>query len=437
MDNAFVPYRWGYDYGVGVNSASGDRMQQGVEGTPAPVANASGGSGTFQIASIASTSELEDHLGISADASGGVGLFSASDRFSFAKDCKIQTSSISLLFWCTQQNGFTQIDRPQLDADAAALVAQGNAILFNQRYGDCFVAGLETGGQFWGVMRIDVKTQSDQQTIQNSLSGSYGPFSADVQVKLDTALTQTQSTAHVFVYYEGGSITTKPITPKDLFDAANEWSASVKAAPKPYTALLMPWVVANGPNPPNAADLDHQRDVLKTCAKLRSQVQDRLNLLEYMTDPEHSGEFIMAPTDPDRLSKLHATVGADYDLILEAASFAIDNAKDAVEPETYAQTKKGMAGYALTMLPADLPKRIASLPPTIKTPDFSQTPLLLARQVAKTSGINLTADFIQKAITIYEAGQYQLCRIQHQDPAPGTLITAGSTVHVTALGPPM
>ena len=432
MDNQVVPYRIGYDYGIGVNSATGGRMQQAVEGKPVPVTDAPGGSGVFQIKRIDSTSDLEDQLGISADASGGVGLFSASDRFTFSKDCKIQTNCISLLLWCTQQNGFTQLDRPQLDEEASKLVADGNATLFAERYGDCFVAGLTTGGQFWGVLKIFVRTEADRQTIENSLSGSYGPFSADIQVKLNTSLAETGSSAEVSVYYEGGNVQKKPLTPKELFDAADEWSASVRTSPKPYSALLLPWVIADGPSPPNAVDLEHQRDVLKNCAKLRSQVQDRLNLLEYMMDSAHAGEFTMAAGDAARLAKLHSAISGDYDLVLEAASFALDHPKEAVEPETYARTNKGATDYVLTLLPDDLPKRLAGLPPIIKTPDFTNVPLMPARAIAGEIGIRLIPQFIQGSVS---PALFMMDRIQEQDPAPGTLIAPGSAVHVTVLGP--
>src|ERR1043166_8467719 len=100
MQNALVPYQFGYNFGVGVDSASGDSRQLGVVGAPAQIPGAPGGGGGFQMTKIESMSEMEDHLGISADASGGVGLFSASARFNFARDCKIQTNSIALMLSC-------------------------------------------------------------------------------------------------------------------------------------------------------------------------------------------------------------------------------------------------------------------------------------------------------------------------------------------------
>src|SRR5438128_11523166 len=91
-----VPYKNGYDDGVGVDLASGSPMGLVVGGNISGVANAHGGIAGYQITRILSTSELETKLGISADASYGCGAFGAgvSARFSFAQDAKIQNSSL-------------------------------------------------------------------------------------------------------------------------------------------------------------------------------------------------------------------------------------------------------------------------------------------------------------------------------------------------------
>lgn len=359
MQNQRIPYQPGLDFGVGVDSATGGRRQFGATGAPQKMqAGITGGDGSFSLFKIEDTHDLETHLGISAEASGGVGLFTASARFSFARDTKVQSSSIMMLMTCTKSFGFTQILKPDLDPSAAPLVANGQVDLFTQRYGDCFVAGVESGGQFFGMIKIDVASESDNTKISGALSGSYGTFSAKVSTDLSEAVKNTHSQVSATLYYQGGNVTTTVRSPDDLFTAKDEWEKTVRDAAEPYAVLLLPWIIANGPNPPNAADLQKQKDVLIACAKLRSQVMDRLNLLEYMTDPLHMNEFQMQAGDADKLAKLHAEVSLDADMIQEAASFAIDNAKQAVEPETYAHTNKGMPNYCLTVFhPSDLPKR--------------------------------------------------------------------------------
>ncbi|MBK8344722.1 MAG: hypothetical protein IPL12_16380, partial [Bacteroidetes bacterium] len=86
---------------------------------------------------------------ISADLSIGVGLFSASARFNYAKNSKVHSEAINLLITCTKEFGFRQIDKPALDAEVAELVADGNVGLFTERYGDYFVRGIRSGGQFF------------------------------------------------------------------------------------------------------------------------------------------------------------------------------------------------------------------------------------------------------------------------------------------------
>jgi hypothetical protein len=130
---------------------------------------------------------------------------------------------------------------------------------------------------------------------------------------------------------------------------------------------LAPYVIALGPNPPNMVDFQNQRDVLIRCAKLRSSTLDKLNLIDYMLDPKHMNEFefIPPPAGPD-LPGLQAALAGDLDVIADAASFAINNVKEAREPETYMAEIEHVPGFRLTALPPNLPRHtgpVVALPP--------------------------------------------------------------------------
>jgi hypothetical protein len=421
MNQTESTYRRGYAFGIGVESASGSPMGLVVTGTPAMVRDATGGEGSFQFTRIATTSELEDHLGISAAASGGIGLFSASDRFNFAKDCKIQSNSITLLLYCTREFGFEQIDDPRLSESAASIMAKGNLQLFQGKYGDCFVRGIATGGQFFGVVRIDCKSEDSRQTIENSLSGSYGTLSADVAVKVSSALKATSSHAETYIHYEGGDVKTIVDTPEKLFAAATEWLNSLAASRKPYSVTLAPYIIADGPEPPNKADLQHQQDVLARCAILRSKTIDKQNLIDYMMSPQHAGDFDIKPDSPN-LSELAAKISNDLDIIASAASFAIENPKDALEPEDYARQKKGLAGYTLTQIPANIPKLKDGVPVTV--PDFRPLSYQDASSVASSKQLSL------QWVTVGDPNQPW--HISSQDPPPGAQVNPGATVTLAA-----
>src|SRR6185503_6445007 len=87
-----VPYTPGYDFGVGVDLASGSPMGKVVGGEATEVAQAGGAAVDIRIQRIETTSDLEKVLGVDAEASYGCGAFGAgvSARFSFAKNSKIQ-----------------------------------------------------------------------------------------------------------------------------------------------------------------------------------------------------------------------------------------------------------------------------------------------------------------------------------------------------------
>jgi hypothetical protein len=48
VQTQLVPYRFGYDFGIGVDNATGDRREPGASGTPTLVQDTPGGSGSFQ-----------------------------------------------------------------------------------------------------------------------------------------------------------------------------------------------------------------------------------------------------------------------------------------------------------------------------------------------------------------------------------------------------
>jgi hypothetical protein len=413
-----VPYRFGFDFKVGVRSSDANVMGTAIAGDPATVGGAGGGTGEFSLQQLQSQQDLEEQLAISADASAGVGLFSASDRFDFVKKCKIQSYSMVLLIQATQQLGFQSIDAPAINDDASAVV--GNTDLFFKRYGDRFVRGIASGGQFFGVIRIDCRSEETRSSIENALSGSYGPFSADVQVKLHDAITTSFATTEVFVHYEGGGISTLPQTAQELIDAANSWNNSVQQNAKPYLVMLAPYDVAAGPAPPSDIDIEHQKEILQRCAQLRSTQLESLNQVEFVLDPNHSDDF--ESFDANSLNTVRANLGTDLDIIAKAADYALSNANDAMAPEDYARTKLNLPGYVLTVLPA-MPKLKpghGKYVPNITGMDFNQ-----AEDLVNSQG------FIYRLLGLN--GPYDGGKVYSQRPAAGVYVAPGTRVTAWAL----
>jgi hypothetical protein len=175
---------------------------------------------------------------------------------------------------------------------------------------------------------------------------------------------KAEARAEAFVIHDGGRITTIPRSGdpvelvNEMYKAMDEWSASVRSDPKAYSVTLAPYAIALGPTPPNLVDIEKQRRVLIRCAKLRSKAIDTLNLVEYILDFRHADEFeIVAPPAGPDLSALQAALVGDLDVIEEAASFAIENLKEARDVETYMREIRSVPDFQLTALPTNMLKQ--------------------------------------------------------------------------------
>lgn len=416
MNQTMVPYKAGFDYGMGVAFAKANPLARGVKGEHTQVEGAGAGNGSYAVNQVTTTEEVETSLGISAEASGGCGLFSANARFNFSRDSKVRSSSIVLILSATEQQGFWQVDEPALSQEAAALMTQGKGQLFCDRYGDCFVRGMYVGGQFFGIIRIDTRSEESKLKIGASMGGSYGGFGGKAAMDLSETCKTESASIYCNYYYEGGRVTGRPTTPAELLEMYDKWAQTVRDQPMPYQVALSPYSIVNGPEPPNAIDLEHQRDILYRCAKLRSATIDKLNIIDYILDPLHSKEFELTLSPAD-LRKLQELLSRDLDVIAKAASFALDNPKDALTTEKYGREKMGIQDYALTIIP-ELPLHTG---PQVEIPNFIG--LTSEQDIRERATEHLT--FSLNPIDV------QRWKVTRQDPTPGKKVKLGAHVQLT------
>lgn len=411
MPSITVPYRIGQTYGVGIDTPSGEARNIAATGIPSQIPNAQGDIITFHMTQISSIEDLQTELGISAEVSGGFGLFSASGRFDYAKSCKIHTSSVFLIAKVSVLQAFSMINAPGIDPFAASLIANGNMTRFQEEFGDMFVRGLQTGGLFFGVIEIITKDETDKQSIQVKVSASYAAFGANgtFDSNFHDALSQRQ--VNVTCYIEGGDRN------KDLPNTIEGMSERVTHYPSelsegrgvPYAALLDSYSILPLPTPPNYIDLQHQKDVLIECARLRNLEMTVLNDIDYIS--QHLDEFVEVDNYP--LSQFHNDLSEDLNTIAAAASNALNNPKEAKVPVL----KRGG--------PIELPKRKAGAPSsaTITVPDVMDEDADRVQIELEALGLRCTTVIDPKM-----GGEKNF--VGTQSPPPGTKVAPGSTVTI-------
>jgi|GEM_PF-5524880 len=367
LHDATKPYGVGDNVGLGFDLNSGDLMNTVVQGTLSTPVGAGGAITSFEVARILTTSDLETQLGVDAEASYGLASFGAgiSARFSFSKRMKVQTSSLFMAVRAQVSLPTQSLDNVSLIPDTSALLV-GNADQFAAHYGNMFIRNLIRGGLFVGVLRVDTSTTDQSNEIAGQLSGSYGLFSADVETKFQQVSQNFQASIFIDEYSEGGPINLaidNPGDPLQLIANVKAFLQSFQNSPDavavPYTVSLAPISLANGPLPPNAADVQHAQDVIMECVKRRSATMDSLNLLQFIVDNPARFDF----TNSVPLDKIQAAVSGfqnDLDLIARCASAAMNNSENTLMPPDFA-TKNGITTYP-TLLPGPLPVRAVAAP---------------------------------------------------------------------------
>jgi hypothetical protein len=342
-----TPWREGYNFGVGVDPGGGSPLELVVQQTPSPPA-APGGSLKFVVTRTRTTSDLQDTLKISAEATGGCGLFSASARFDFVRDCKVQSESLFMTVNAVADNAFQSIDDAVLTPDAAAHAADPRA--FQERFGSVFVRGLRTGGLFVGVVQVESSSKDTQEKVGGEISASYAAFEAKISASHDTKDSSTNETYNAFLYFEGGDRAAiinvfDQTDPRTLFAAAKIWAATVGANGVPYHVTLAPIAIARGgPEPPDPAQLQLAQDVLTECTRQRASLLDGLNRIDYVLAHESLYGFGPDTISAQDLAHLGTDFGAALTQVAKCASVAIQHPENAVMPAAMPAIPGNMPG---------------------------------------------------------------------------------------------
>ena len=423
MPAATVEYKQGMDYGVGIDTPSADARNACVAGDPSDIHGAAGDTVTFQMTEVTSIEDIQSALGITASASAGVGLFSASAKMNYTESCHFHSSSVFLMVSINVLQAFTSIKAPTISPAAAALLDAGQADRFQEQYGDMFVRGLVTGGQFFGVIEVSSSSKTDQESLSVSLSGSYGLFNASGSVSQSFSKAIENRSVKVSCFIQGGQTSPVPTSVEDMVAAARAWPGTLAGKGVPYSALLDSYSILALPNPPNYIDLQHQKDVLIECASLRNQDWFLMNEIDFMT--AHPSQFI-APVDIPALTAYRNALAHDLNVIAAAASVALSDPKAAAVP-------------TVTAVPMVLPQRVDGAP--VEPPVMVQVPVWNSAEDIDNPGYDGSGHRVT-GLTAAEAGLVvdqvlsttgtaSMGDILSIVPPPGTSVARGSTVTVT------
>jgi len=205
---------------------------------------------------INSHEELMDRIGVSVAASGRYGLASASAKVDFSKTTGFNSSSTFVLAEASVRNPIVRGKDFRLTGTASQLLTAVNLDGFKTAFGDSFVRGIKSGGEFFAVFRLTSLKQQTQQQLASTLTaeingligaGSFsGAFNTAQQSENDRAEVE------ISFYQAAGSGITSSITldVNDILTRLKNFPAIAHDNPFPFKAEIATYDTIPIPIPP-------------------------------------------------------------------------------------------------------------------------------------------------------------------------------------------
>lgn len=359
-----VPALETHAFGVGVDRLSGSVRGRAVKPNPEK-APTHGGDLYFDVSRVSSMSDLQTALGISIGASYGAFGAGISGRFSFMETSQVHTSALFITVLATMTQAYDTIADCELTDGAAKQV--DNPSVFAARYGDMFCRAVKKGGIFLGLLQVNTVDSKQARDIEAELKGSYGFFSANAEAKFSDVLKTQEVQSYFRIYQEGGPAPKiqDPTDPIELLRNANAWLQAMGSPDsnwgRAYEWTLAPLEIAEGPLPPNAAEIENAQDVLLYCAGERLSLLEDLNGLRWHLDNPDIFDWSKSAVTPKDIADAAVRVQLDLGTVKRAASNAINHPGDAVFPAEWASRQDPPESYRSQPLPSPMP-------PIIKKP---------------------------------------------------------------------
>lgn len=277
--------------GMGYDFIKGRAVQKCLKQVPRVK---TGGTETlYTIDRIESYKELLEQMNISAGASlkfasGGGGSL----KMRYAHERKVTSQSVFVLVRTLIRAPTLQMEVESLSDRARALLSKRRGdSLFRKACGDAYVAGLETGGEFYGILRFDVNSQAEKSMLEAKLEGNYGAWSGSGEFSRRVEEIARYSKVSIVVYQGGVEPGVFEPTPDGLIKAALDFPAKFFSAQaglgddalvnsylmKDYASLIALEGLSVSP-----ISVENQKGVLRRLSGFAADAEGKLNDIAFV-----------------------------------------------------------------------------------------------------------------------------------------------------------
>ena len=384
-----IPFLDGMKVGLGFDVLTGVALKStAVEGTSLTAPAQGGGqfvTTTLQI--VQETSVLHQALGISVDVSAGNLFGDASAKFKFASDIAVNSFSLYVVVGVQVLNATLTLDNPVLSQPAHDLLKAKNQARFRDRFGDRFILGIKTGGEYFAVYKVESLDQSERTSVAASIHARVGQpavagASLDADISSQTASSKSKLDVSVYVYQSGGTNISTETTLDAIMKKAHLFPTLVAAdAAVPYSMLLHDYTELLLPGDGlSFVDVQNQQDVLAFNAGLLDGFSTVVNDIDFIRK------------NIDQFKTPNGSVVDDA--LLAKGRRGCLQAMDAIRLQMSQCSKDATACTRIQVAPEDF----AKLLPTIGDSSLTTVPNLVNLNISTIGAANVNAPFVGQPI---------------------------------------
>lgn len=329
-----IPFSDGMELGLGIDDLTGEvGSLAAVTYTKAtPAVGDEGMVARYDTNLVQTAEQMYSAVGVNVAAEGRYGLFSAEGKFTFVEESRFSSTATFLVARADIQRSFTRIQDPVPVADAQQLVRDGKQQTFRKRYGDFFIRGVKSGGEFIAIISITSSTIETERKLAASLKAGFDGLvasgSLSAEMREEQARMRAESNIRVTIYQRGGSgdQISYAATVEEVLERLRTFAKSVQENPKAYSVQAASYETLVFPDAPNWFDIAKAQQVLEDCMRKRLQLLTARNDLEaVLLHPEH----FETPPDRGTLSRWSTEVTATLNALDVHTSKVINSISEA------------------------------------------------------------------------------------------------------------
>ena len=189
---------------------------------------------------VETASELHEFLKVGIEGAYDALVFKASLKSEFVMESTINQYSLFIVVRSTYVKGQDIAVRPQLSQEALDLIHNGQLTIFRRSFGDYYVSSLTRGGELYGLIRIDTRSETERSELKTELTG--GGINWEARGSLDERINRKVSTSRIRVRVKINGISNyrQPTTVSELIKLAEDFPRLVEADGTPVKAELAP-----------------------------------------------------------------------------------------------------------------------------------------------------------------------------------------------------